>query len=87
MSRLLRAWRALVAPARPASGLGARLSDDWAPTHRHRKGGLYRFLGVGCAEATRTKVALYDDAEGTIWVRDLAEFRDGRFAPLPEDAT
>ena len=54
----------------------------WAPTHRHRKGGLYRLLGHGVDEATRGPVAIYDDAEGTTWVRSLVEFEDGRFTPL-----
>lgn len=55
----------------------------WAPTHRHKKGGLYRLLGRGIAEADRSPVAIYDDAEGTVWVRVSAEFDDtARFTPL-----
>lgn len=54
----------------------------WHPTHRHKKGGGYRFLGYGVQEADRSRVAIYDDAEGTVWVRDAAEFEDGRFTPI-----
>lgn len=61
---------------------GVSVNSDWAPTHRHRKGGLYRVLGQGVLEADRSAVVLYDDLEGTIWVRPLAEFEDGRFEPL-----
>ena len=55
----------------------------WRPTHRHRKGGLYRLLGEAVLEADRSAVVLYDDAEGTVWVRDKAGFEDGRFTALP----
>lgn len=91
--RVLLRWLGRVAPDR-ARGVSATASDspghrvlarsagDWRPTHRHRKGGLYRFLAVGQAEADRSAVAIYDDADGTIWVRDLAEFSDGRFHDL-----
>lgn len=53
--------------------------EPWRPTHRHRKGGLYRLLGQGILESDRRQVAIYDDAEGTVWVRPLTEFEDGRF--------
>lgn len=56
--------------------------QGWAPTHRHKKGGLYRLIGYGIAEADRSPVAIYDDAEGTIWVRAKDEFKDGRFTKL-----
>ena len=70
----------------PADALGmAGASDDWSPTHRHRKGGLYRVLARGILEADRTPCVIYDDAEGTIWVRATAEFNDGRFQPLESD--
>ena len=52
------------------------------PTHRHRKGGLYRLLARGVFEPDRSPVAIYDDADGTIWVRPLVEFEDGRFTPV-----
>jgi len=56
------------------------------PTHRHKKGGLYRVLGHGILEADRSDVTIYDDAGGTIWVRSTTEFNDGRFARLPDHA-
>jgi len=54
----------------------------FVPTHRHHKGGQYRLLTRGVLEADHSPVAIYDDADGTIWVRSLAEFEDGRFTPL-----
>ncbi len=54
----------------------------WQATHRHRKGGRYRVLHTGIYEPDRSDVVIYDDAEGTIWVRPLAEFNDGRFTSL-----
>lgn len=62
--------------------VGSPTGQAWKPTHRHRKGGLYRFLAVGCYEADRSSVAIYDDAEGTVWVRAMSEFSDGRFRLL-----
>lgn len=62
--------------------VGAALKNDWAPTHRHRKGGLYRRVTTAVLEADRSDVVIYDDADGTIWVRPVAEFEDGRFTPL-----
>ena len=55
---------------------------DWAATHRHRKGGLYRVLGRGVLESDRSNVVIYDDADGTVWVRPTVEFDDGRFEPV-----
>ena len=54
----------------------------WAPTHRHRKGGLYRRLGEAVLEADHSPVVIYDDIEGQVWVRDKAGFEDGRFTPV-----
>ena len=54
----------------------------WTPTHRHRKGGLYRLVAHGILESDRSDVVIYDDAEGTTWVRPAAEFYDGRFSLL-----
>ncbi len=56
--------------------------DVWTPTHQHRKGGLYRERMRGVLEADRSEVVIYDDAEGTVWVRPVSEFDDGRFTPL-----
>ena len=54
----------------------------WSPTHRHRKGGLYRLVAHGLLEADRSDVVIYDDAEGATWVRPAEEFYDGRFTLL-----
>lgn len=64
------------------SPLNGALAGRWAPTHQHRKGGLYRVLAEGTLETDRSPVVIYDDAEGTIWVRPTAEFDDGRFTAL-----
>ncbi len=56
---------------------------SWQPTHRHRKGGLYRVIGEGIWEPDRSPVILYDDETGQVWVRPKAEFEDGRFTALP----
>lgn len=60
-----------------------RTKGKWRPTHRHKKGGLYRVLGQAVLEADRSNVVVYDDVEGTVWVRPVMEFEDGRFTPLP----
>lgn len=79
-------WRPIeteATPPAPPFGLAR-----WYPTHRHKKGGLYRLLGFGILESDRSDVAIYDDADGTVWVRDRAEFEDGRFRPVrlsPDD--
>lgn len=54
----------------------------WQPTHRHKKGGLYRVIGPAILEADRSDAVMYDDADGTVWVRAAAEFYDGRFSEL-----
>lgn len=54
----------------------------WQPTHRHKKGGLYRLICYGTLEADRSPVAIYDDAIGSVWVRAASEFDDGRFTPV-----
>ncbi len=54
----------------------------WMPTHQHRKGGLYRVLSEGILEADRSPVVIYDDADGTVWVRASNEFWDGRFTAI-----
>jgi hypothetical protein len=66
----------------PISSGGA---TPFVATHRHKKGGLYRLLSTGVYEADRSAVAIYDDEDGTIWVRSLAEFEDGRFKPITPD--
>lgn len=57
-------------------------TNSWSPTHVHRKGGQYRLIGYGINEADRTPVAMYDDRDGTVWVRAKSEFLDGRFTQL-----
>jgi len=55
----------------------------WHPTHRHKKGGGYRLLGYGVLEADRTRVAIYDDCDGNVWVRNSDEFEElDRFKPI-----
>lgn len=46
----------------------------WRPTHRHYKGGLYRLIGMGRIEAGLAEVAIYDNANGDLWVRPWTEF-------------
>ena len=48
---------------------------------RHVKsGGIYTVVGEATIEATMTKVVVYRSAaDGSWWVRPLAEFCDGRF--------
>ena len=57
-------------------------TDAWQPTHRHHKGALYRVIGPAILEADQSNVMIYDDADGTVWVRPTDEFGDGRFSPL-----
>lgn len=54
----------------------------WTPTHRHKKGGLYRLLCDAKLESDESDVIVYYDKEGNVWVRSKAEFYDGRFTPL-----
>lgn len=59
----------------------------WVATHRHHKGGEYRVTGEAVLEADRTDAVIYDDRDGTTWVRPKAEFYDGRFEKIlhPQD--
>ncbi|MBW4708203.1 hypothetical protein KX928_10445 [Roseobacter sp. YSTF-M11] len=66
---------------RTMTGPGGLRAPDWAATHRHRKGGLYRVLARGILESDRSDVVIYDDPDGTVWVRCAREFEDGRFIP------
>jgi hypothetical protein len=54
----------------------------WQPTHRHRKGGLYRVVARGRIEADLSPVVIYEARDGTTWVRPEAEFDDGRFTAI-----
>ena len=70
---------ALIAAAEAAT----RQRAPWRPTHRHLKsGGDYRVICAATLEADRTDAVVYDDRDGTVWVRSAAEFYDGRFAEL-----
>ena len=72
-------------PSEQGNGVGPvelTREPDWTPTHRHRKGGLYRVIGHAVWEPDRSPVVIYDDAEGTLWVRPRETFEDGRFQPL-----
>ena len=40
----------------------------WQATHRHRKGGLYRFIAEGVWEPDRSPVVIYDDESGQVWI-------------------
>lgn len=57
------------------------------PTHRHRKGGLYRMLARGYLEETLAPCVIYQDfREGYVWVRPEENFMDGRFTALVDEA-
>lgn len=63
------------------------LSDAPPPTHRHRKGGLYRLIARGRIEATLEPCAIYASVrDDLVWVRPEAEFGDGRFSRLVPEA-
>lgn len=55
-----------------------------APTHRHRKGGLYHFVGYAFdTEDLDREVAVYRSCEtGLLWWRPRDMFDDGRFTPI-----
>jgi len=58
------------------------MTEDWTPTHAHRKGGLYRFIGYGRNTEDGESVAIYEDILGNVWVRPRWMFDDGRFEPV-----
>lgn len=62
--------------------VGPSQTGAWVPTHRHKKGGVYRVVMEAILEADRSDVVVYDDAQGTVWVRSKAEFYDGRFTKI-----
>jgi hypothetical protein len=65
-------------PANPAM----QLKPD-GPTWCHKKtGGFYTVLHACLNEADLKPMVVYrDNVKGTIWVRPVSEFLDGRFAP------
>lgn len=64
---------------------------EWKPTHRHVKSGnLYRVHARGneCTNGKPVSFAvIYQDRFGSWWVRDAAEFDDGRFVALSDGQT
>jgi hypothetical protein len=61
--------------------------DASHPTHRHRKGGLYRLIARARIEATLEPCAVYVSVTDDLaWVRPEAEFEDGRFTRLVPEA-
>lgn len=44
-------------------------AGEWAPTHRHYKGGLYQLIGYGKFEGNLAEAAVYRAEDGTLWVR------------------
>ncbi|MCW3782921.1 DUF1653 domain-containing protein [Defluviimonas salinarum] len=71
----------------PRCGRAGETLPAWenGPRYRHRKGGEYRLLGSLALDrpAGRIMTALYRaEADGTLWLRDAAEFFDGRFSPI-----
>ncbi len=54
----------------------------WKPTHIHKKGGEYMFLGEVIIESMMTAGIAYEDKVGNVWVRPAGEFYDGRFQKI-----
>lgn len=53
-------------------------------THRHKRSGrLYSILRRGTWEPTKENVVIYEATNGRVWVRNEAEFEDGRFVSAP----
>lgn len=81
-----RTARAAIRWANAVAGETAPSGAD-APTHRHKKGRLYRLIARGRVEATLEPCAIYEGVgTGLVWVRPEAEFEDGRFTPLVPEA-
>lgn len=57
--------------------------------YRHKKrGSLYRVLEIATMQCSVPDLddnlaVVYEDMDGGVWVRPLAEFQDGRFEPVP----
>lgn len=66
-------------PERPVKAVrGAR--------YRHRKGGVYTVTGFAFDCDTGDRVVIYKaDDPDEVWIRDLAEFEDGRFTRIDAD--
>ena len=88
-------WRDRVAALRAAAAALAVLpvatpDAGWRPTHRHvNRGTEYEVVGQGIMQAPpagsqdEASVTVYRDHDGKLWVRETAEFNDGRFEVLP----
>lgn len=82
----MRTARAAIRWANAVAGKTAPTGTD-TPTHRHKKGGLYRLIARGRIEATLEPCAIYEGVStGLVWVRPEAEFEDGRFTRLVPEA-
>jgi hypothetical protein len=61
---------------------------NFAPTHRHYKGGLYQVYGETILPGTQTVYVVYGDRTGLNWLREKEKFEalhDGaklRFTPV-----
>jgi hypothetical protein len=52
---------------------------------RHRKGGEYTVVAVARIEADLMPVIVYQsEKDGSVWVRPIDEFEDGRFTQLDD---
>ena len=62
--------------------------NEWQPTHRHYKGGLYRYVGLARNSETGEILVIYQDVDGLLWARPRGMFSEimpngqRRFAPL-----
>ncbi len=50
------------------------MEKEWKPTHRHFKGGLYKFLFVATNSENYEDMAVYQSENGNYWVRPLEMF-------------
>jgi len=50
--------------------------QDWKPTHRHYKGGLYRVLFEAIHTETEEAMTIYETPDGRRWARPSAMFND-----------
>jgi hypothetical protein len=73
---------------KPRKAGESRADDNWQPTHRHYKGGLYRVLFEAIHTETEEPMTVYQTPDGRNWVRPAAMFNDTlpdgrrRFTPL-----
>ena len=67
--------------------------DGWRPTHRHKKrGSTYVEVGRGKLQTDTpltdyAELVVYRAEDGTIWVRPVGEFEDGRFERIAPPAS